>query len=81
MDFEEEAKSLYNESPKPQKIQARDAGRVRKWEKMMENYDRTVSKNNKKFKSRIRKGIPPNFRGDVWYKLAGAGELRERIGP
>ena len=48
---------------------------------MLENYDRTLSKNNRKFKSRIRKGIPPEFRGDVWYKLSGAAELRQNIGP
>jgi hypothetical protein len=37
----EEDKNLYNEDPKPFKIQTRDALRVKKWEKMLENWERT----------------------------------------
>lgn len=37
-----------------------------------------LTKNHKKLKSRIRKGIPHQFRGTMWQNLAGARELQFR---
>ncbi len=46
----------------------------------MKNWERTKLKSKNKLKQRIRKGIPTTFRGQVWYDLARADELRRRMG-
>lgn len=49
--------------------------RVKKWQKMVLNWDSTSTK--EKLKARVYKGIPDRFRGEVWMLLLGISKLKK----
>ncbi|KAK2964857.1 putative GTPase-activating protein GYP5 [Blattamonas nauphoetae] len=53
-----------------EKARQTELRRVKKWQAMFRDWDRFSTKNLKKLKQRVRKGIPDKIRGEAWWKLA-----------
>lgn len=60
------------------KLRQQDTLRVKKWIKMMNNWEDVVANKFEKLKRRVRKGIPDSIRAKAWCKLAHVEELRSK---
>ena len=61
------------------KYAEKEQERIKKWVKMINNWDISLTKKADKLKRRIRKGIPDPCRGEVWAKLAHINEYKNKF--
>ena len=57
----------------------KDTERIKKWEAMIKDWDRTNYYRASKLKSRVRKGIPDSMRIFAWPRLAGNENFRSKF--
>jgi hypothetical protein len=57
----------------------KESERTKKWLKMLNNWERTLSIRGEKLKRRLRKGVPDSLRSLVWIRLCESWRYKKKF--
>lgn len=67
---------LHRSNEQKKQLVEKETERAKKWIKMKNNWEHTITHHSEKLRQRLRKGIPDSLRCDIWLKLSHVNDLK-----